>query len=393
MFSWKNNFRSSRNDGRHITSLASDMCRLRNLRPELAFKKDFNREQFLSWQTEVKDKLTQLLQLPSFTEQPCPKLLSEYQRDGYKVQRWEFYPEEWSVVPVLILIPNGVSDDNPAPGILCIPGSAASKEALAGESLIQQSNCVECKFPDRNMMAKHFVEAGLIAVAFDNPGTGELAEEGTDGKETQGVCRTKLCGELLCSGRNYLGLSVFQKIRFLEWFKQQKWLDTSRLAVSGHSLGSEVSMVLGLLDDDIKAVVFNDFLCDQRRAEVAITNFNESELGDGGNWHFVPGLWKWFNFPDLLAAMAPKTLIINEGGPSEFLDLVYTSYKIMNAEENITINYYPKYTEPESRKHEDELLPLNDLSLNEFWKYASVDVSDHSFRPQYTIPWIKEVFK
>jgi Abhydrolase family len=397
MFSWDKNFRSFRDDGRHVTTLAADMCRLRKLKPELTFDKNFSKEQFVDWQIKVKAKLTELMQFPPFTEQPCPKLINECQRDGYKVQRWEFYPEDWSVVPVLILIPDGVSEDNPAPGVLCFPGSNTCKELLAGELLMEHPNYDKSRFSERNMMAKHYVEAGLIAVAFDNPGTGELAEQdeladGEPAKETQWDTRVKLCGELICSGRNYLGLSVFQKVRFLEWFKQQKWVDASRLAVCGHSLGSEVSMVLGVIDDDITAIVHNDFLCDERRRKVSVTNLDESSINDGGNWHHVPGLWKWFNFPDLLVSMAPKCLVINEGGPSEFLNLVRAGYKIMDAEENYTVNYYPKYMQAESRKHDDELLPEEDLSWDEFWEYAVVDASDHSFRVSYSIPWIKTVF-
>lgn len=392
MFSWDKNFQSFRKDGRHVTSLAAEMCRLRNLKPELAFNAGFTQAEFISWRKKVKIKLAELMQFPPFTEQPLPKLLDKEQRDGYRVERWEFYPEDWSVVSILILIPDGVSADNPAPGVLCFPGSNTCKELLAGENVKEHPNYDSSRFPERNQMAKHYVKAGLIAVAFDNPGIGELAEQGPSDKETQWGSRGKLCVDLLNSGRNYLGLSVFQKLCFLKWFKQQKYLDLSRLAVSGHSLGSEVSMVLGVLDDDIKAVVHNDFVCDARRREVAVTNFDESALNSGYG-HCVPGMWQWFGFPDLLAATVPKALVINEGGPAEFLNLIRDAYKIMNAEENLTINYYPKYKKPESRKYEDSLLPLEDLSCDEFWQYATVVFLDHSFRSQYSIPWIKKVFK
>ena len=47
---------------------------------------------------------------------------------------------------------------------------------------------------------------------------------------------------------------------FIEFFKKMPGVDPERLAVMGHSLGSEPAMALGVLSDDIKAVVFNDFL-------------------------------------------------------------------------------------------------------------------------------------
>jgi len=391
MFTWEKDFQPTREDGRYLTTLAAEFSRLRNLKPEFSYNADFQKEDVELWRKKVKAKLVELMQFPVFTKQPAPVMIWKAQRDGYRVERWEFYPEDYNVVPVLILIPDGVSAKNPAPGMLCFPGSNTCKELLAGEEHGLHPNYNDSRFPERNKMAQHYVKAGLIAVAFDHLGIGELAEQGIFDKETQWGTRVKLCGDLLCAGRNYLGMSVFQKICFLKWFKQQKYLDSSRIGVCGHSLGSETAMVLGVLEEDVKAVVFNDFLCDNRRREIAVTNFDDATLSSN-NWHIVPGFWQWFGFQDLLASMAPKALLINEGGAAEFLNVVQDAYTKMNANEKLKINYYPKYTKPESRKDRNCSIPLKDLSSNEFYEYSCIDVGDHSFRPQYSIPWIKKIF-
>tara|TARA_B100000700_G_C14477773_1_gene593624 strand:+ start:323 stop:535 length:213 start_codon:yes stop_codon:yes gene_type:complete len=35
------------------------------------------------------------------------------EREGYRLEKWEAYPEPGSVVPYLVLIPDGVDHDNP----------------------------------------------------------------------------------------------------------------------------------------------------------------------------------------------------------------------------------------------------------------------------------------
>ena len=42
-------------------------------------------------------------------------------------------------------------------------------------------------------------------------------------------------------------------------------VNKEKIAVSGHSLGSEAALFMSVLDDRVKALVFNDFVCDERR--------------------------------------------------------------------------------------------------------------------------------
>ena len=62
-------------------------------------------------------------------------------------------------------------------------------------------------------------------------------------------------------GRNYVGLSVFQKLHILDWLDKQSWVDNERIAVSDHSLRTEPAICMTVLGRRIKALVFNDYLC------------------------------------------------------------------------------------------------------------------------------------
>lgn len=387
MLNWENNFKP-RPDGRHTCSLAAWMHALRDIKPNHAFTEDCcqSPEKFAEWQKGLKDKLVKLLKMPTFTPQPDPVLLTSEQRDGYTLERWEFYPDDYTAIPVLILRPDNITE--PVPGVLCCPGSAHPKELLAGESTGTNPNMQSYGFPERNCQALHCLRAGYIAAAFDNPGTGELAELSASGKETQWETREKLVQGYIEGGTTYLGMSVFQKLCFLKYFKNMPGVDSSRLGIMGHSLGTEAALCTALLSDDITVYIHNDFLCEQRNRYVAITELEK--IDDGGNWHQVPGQWAEMGLPDMLAAVAPKYLTINEGGGEEFLNKVRRSYEFNHASDRLKISYYPRYQDKEKLQ-----IPMPDhgLSLETYYiDYCSVDVPDHSFRPEVSLAMLKKAF-
>ena len=98
-------YKSKREDGRHISSMAAHMAWLRDLKPALAFPQNAEYEEFIEWKIKVRIKVEELLSMPEFTEQPEPKLLSRVKRDTYTVEKWEFYPDDYTAVPFLMLIP------------------------------------------------------------------------------------------------------------------------------------------------------------------------------------------------------------------------------------------------------------------------------------------------
>ena len=119
----KNQFVSSRPDGRFTSSMAAHMEMLRREKPKLSLPENLTKENFPQWNAAVREKLRELLLLPEFTPQPSPVLLSSVQREGYRVDKWEFYPDDYTAVPFLALIPDGASAEHPVPGVICLPGS------------------------------------------------------------------------------------------------------------------------------------------------------------------------------------------------------------------------------------------------------------------------------
>ena len=107
-------------------------------------------------------------------------------------------------------------------------------------------------------------------------------------------------------------------------------------------------------------------------------------------WHVVPGMYNWFDAPDIQAALAPRPLLFTEGGRTVHIDAVRAAYAMQGAPDNVTVHYYEKYASAESRHYDDRPIPEG-LTREEYFLYANVDAANHRFHPEHIVPWLTEV--
>ena len=383
---------TDRPDGRYLSARGFVQHLMRNIQPQLAFDPHFTKDEFIVWQTKVKAKMEELMNFPDVPPQPLPKFLSSAKRDGYTLEKWEFYPHPGSVVPFLLLIPDEVSAENPAPAALCLPGSASSKESLADEEELHPV-FVRSKFHDENRMAKFYAQQGIVAVAVDHPGIAETSDlEKHTGRRIYD--RATFTRYLIDMDWHYMGFSAFQRHQLLKWMRTLDFIDPERIVLSGHSLGTVTSMYLAVLNPDIYAIVYNQ--CITRLINYAKVRTKPESTGrrPGPSWlgHSVPGMWKWFDYPDILASLAPRPVIFSEGGTLTYIELIKRAYDIMDAKDNVAFYHYPKYRDPKNRKHDYEYMPEG-LDHDEFWEYYNIDGHNHYFKADVILPWLREVLK
>ncbi len=379
-------FAADRADGRYVNTrgFVHNLLRdLYNKKPKLAFDPQFSREEFLEWQAKIRTKTQEIMNPPDVPPQPRPKLLNRAERDGYVLEKWEIYPQPQYVLSILVLVPEGVSATNPAPAVLCFPGSKGTKEILAGEGKPEDN-----KHYAKNRMAMFYAQSGIVSVAVDNPGFGETADTGY-----AAGARELLSLYLLKMGWHYWGLATFNATRILNWMKTLDVIRPDRIALSGHSAGVGAMTSLAILNPDIRALVYNDSLCDGLRRAIVTTKPDEDgnrPLPSNMLRNLIPDELKWYGNVDLRAALAPRYVIYTEGGNQEDLDLVKRAYQIMDAEDKLKIYHHDQFRNPGQRHYDYVFIPEG-LSPKEYLEYINCDSENHYFHADVAVPWIKKV--
>lgn len=378
---------TNRQDGRFLSTRGTVQYMLKNVQPAYAFNPSFTPAEFKKWQSGLRDTMKELMRFPQQAAVQAPVCVKTVQRDGYRVEKWESYPQQGSVVPFLVLIPDGVDAKHKLPAVLCIPGFGGSKEGLAGENEGDYELTLSPKEPvKKGAMALHYVKKGLVAVAVDNPSCAELSDNG----HFDYLVTSRF---LLEMGWSYLGLTAYQDWNVLNWMKTQNYVRKDRIIVSGFSLGTEALMVLGALDPSIYAFVYNDFLCRTLERILVMSKPDDKGVRHFPNSieHLIPGFLTQFDFPDLVAALAPRPVICTEGGIDRDFDLISKAYKIAGKPDNFTYYHYKKYADPKDRKQIDKVPEGVDLAT--YFDYANVDPKNHYFKKEWVMPWLEKILK
>lgn len=378
---------TDRQDGRFQSTRGTVQYMLKQMKPAYAFDPSFTPAEFKEWQSGLRTAMKELMHFPEIADLPAPVCIKTVQRDGYRVEKWESYPLPGSVVPYLVLIPDGVDPGHKAPAVLCIPRFGGSKEGLAGET---EGDYELTSFPvepvKKGAMALHYVKRGLVAVAVDNPSCAELSDNGHfDYLNTSRI--------LLEMGWSYLGLTAYQDWNVLSWMKELDFVNKDRLIVSGFSLGTEPLMVLGTLDPSIYAFVYNDFLCRTLERILVMTKPDPKgiRLFPNSIEHLIPGFLTQFDFPDLVAALAPRPVICTEGGLDRDFDLIRKAYEISGKPDHFTYYHYKKFVDPKDRKQIEQV--PEGIDRDTYFNLVNVDPKNHYFKEEWVLPWIDKVLK
>ena len=152
-------------------------------------------------------------------------------------------------------------------------------------------------------------------------------------------------------------------------------------------------MVLASIDPSIYAFVYNDFLCNTLERTIVMTEPDKNGIRPFPNTirHLIPNFWNNFNFPDIVAAIAPRPLILTEGGLDRDLNLVRQAYELAGHPENLEIHHYPKFSDPRSRINLNTL--PEGINRDQYYDLVNVDRTSHYFKAVTIIPWLKKLLQ
>jgi dienelactone hydrolase len=180
-------------------------------------------------------------------------------------------------------------------------------------------------------------------------------------------CRTRqetLAKAMILAGLTWTGVVVWDDLRTVDYLAARPEVDPQRIGCVGISMGGFRSLFLAALDDRIAAACVVGFMS-------AVRPMIKAHL-DIHSWvHFVPGLHRFLDLPDVAIVAAPRPLLVQQcardklfppEGMKEAVAKISAGYNRAGARERFSGRFHD---EPHrfSRKMQDEAFAWLDKHL------------------------------
>jgi len=255
-----------------------------------------------SWERqrmEVRTRLNELLgALPPHPKKLAVETLSREDRGDYLLEKFQLENGAGSLVPGYLLLPK--QSPSKAPAILYCHWHGGhydvGKEELFGTNATP--------VPAGPALAR----MGFVVLAIDAYGFGERNGQGPGGASERGGAGELTASKLnLWLGRTLWGMIVRDDLIALDYLCSRPEVDSSRVGVTGISMGATRTWWAMALDDRLKAGVA---ICCLTRYQNLIQH---ESLKSHGIYYFVPGMLRHFDTEAVVALAAPRPLLFLSG--------------------------------------------------------------------------------
>ncbi len=222
--------------------------------------------------------------------------LEKIKFDGYTREKIVFNPDPFSSIPVYVLIPDGATEEKPAPAVLCAHGHGVGKDGAVGIVEDYQKE-----------YAVELARRGFVTLAPDWRCFGERKDRdewarrpGRDG------CNIAYLA-LGYFGYQLLRLNISDGQRCLDYLQSRPEVDVRRLGCMGCSFGGTMTTYIAALDKRVKASVIVCYL------STLIDALNDRGRGNTCGSQFMFGLRKHGDIADVAGLIAPRACMVQIG--------------------------------------------------------------------------------
>ncbi|MFN8357988.1 MAG: alpha/beta hydrolase family protein [Spirosomataceae bacterium] len=275
--------------------------------------------------------------IPAIPQNLAVKIISTEKKEGYTLEKFEFFNGVDATVPGIILIPNGLKGKAPAVLYHHYHGGdyAHGKDELFKKNDLVQFNAAE-----------DLVKAGYVVLAIDAYAFGERSGKGPNGPKEKGGSEELTWAKInLWKGRSFWGMMVRDDQMALNYLCSRPEVDASRIAAVGMSMGCLRSFWLAAVDDRVKVTAA--VACLVRNQEL----IKLGRMGSHGIYYYVHDLLSHFDNESILACIAPRALLTIAGendklAPLDGVKYINQSlsdvYKLVGASERFKSLIYPE---------------------------------------------------
>ncbi|MEN6578394.1 MAG: DUF5696 domain-containing protein [Phycisphaerales bacterium] len=236
-----------------------------------------------TWQKVVRARLFSRLKIDDLARTEAeiplkPKKLSSAAKDGYSVEEWEISSTAGKRIRIVVTMP--ASQDGPFPAVVCIGGHGSDLYSPYGTETV-------AKAPEKATADNKYYRGFGTALAQTGYVTISTTVSQHDVRE---------------EGRLLMGERLWDLMRCVDTLRSLPQVDASRIGCAGLSLGGEMAMWLGAMDERIAVTVSAGFL----------TTMDHMEQNHCMCWKFE-GLRELVDFADIYSLTAPRPLQCQNG--------------------------------------------------------------------------------
>jgi dienelactone hydrolase len=281
-----------------------------------------------AWQTTARARvLDQLLYSPPPVS-PEPEIVRRTDKGDYVEEYLTFRTTPDLRVPAYVLIPQKAA--LPAPGVVllhCHGGFYVwgKEKVVAGENEHPVLSEFKQRLYEGRSIATELVRRGYVVITIDMFYWGErrmlLEEDPPSYREPQRMSAEDIAAfnrrssqneqlvarSLMTAGITWPGVMLWDDLRTLDYLASRREVDRQRLACVGLSVGGYRSFLLAALDQRIKAAV------DVGWMTAFAPTIRRHVINTVGLTFHIPGLYRYLDFPDLAALVAPRSLLVING--------------------------------------------------------------------------------
>lgn len=278
------------------------------------------------WTPIAREKVLECLAYRPPAVEPKAEVLERVELEDHIRERIVFSTTPHFRVPAYVLIPKGKQGRLPAIVDLHSHGGmflfgkekvidlGGNHEAMVG---YHQRNY------DGRPTATALVRRGYVVISIDAFGFGErriLADSDLgsgwdrarysldDVQKLNQVCRSKestIVKGLTFAGLTWPGIVAWDDIRTVDYLASRPEVDPQRIGCLGISMGGYRTIFLAALEERIKAACIVGFMS-------TVRPMMQAHLDTHSFVHFLPGLHRHLDWPDLAALAAPRALLVQQ---------------------------------------------------------------------------------
>lgn len=230
--------------------------------------------------------------------EPCAlnaKILDKQAAKGFRIEKLTFEAEPGDAIPSLLLVPDGVSADKPAPGI-CI------WHQHNGEWHLGKTEPAGLAGNPMHHTGAALAREGYVVLCIDALGF----EERQNGyKIKDGALERFLFLKYVVAGKCMAWKNILDMRRAVDYLCSRAEVQADRLGCYGHSMGSTHTWLVGPWEPRLKALVGN--CCLPTYAAIHRTQILHCFP------NFIPNIFQYGDTPDIAALIAPRALHLNFG--------------------------------------------------------------------------------